>query len=153
MKIQIKSTVNVPDRNYLSYFSEHIAKYQAFKRGEVVDFPEEIVEKLRSVTVINESGEDGTSIIEVVEEVVVEEKAVSEVSASVEEGVDDAESEGEAIDYFTELVNLDRVGPSTASDIMDAYPERETLIQALTDGTANEFPSQILSTLEEHYLG
>ncbi len=151
MKIQAKSTINIPDRNYLSYFTAHVDEYQAFKRGEVVDFPEEVVAKLQNITIVNESTEDGESIIEIVEE-----EEVSEVSASVGEEdvvVEEEVVEEEEIDYRAELIDVKGIGPATADDIIDVYPVRSELIQALQEGTASEFPSQILDMLNGYYLG
>lgn len=152
MKVRLKSIASAPGKENVPYFSENYEAYQLFRRGEIVDLPEYVVESLRNMVIIDESPMDGDSIIEEVED---EEPADEEpaVEEDVDSGLDDVEAEAGAVDFYEELVGIQKIGPQKATDIMDLYPDRDILVQALNDGKIESFPSQIVKLLEDFYIG
>lgn len=85
-RVRLIHAVNAPVRNILPYFTENIDDYRAFKRGEFVLFPDEIVEQIRNIARVTEEEFEAPAE----EEIVIPEEEVKE-EPSVEEEVKEEE--------------------------------------------------------------
>lgn len=146
-RIRLIYAVNAPDRNYLPYFSSNLDDYRAFKRGEFVSFPDEIVEKIQAVSKITDLEES-----EMPKQVVKEDvKKVLDFKDDPDK-LDKPQEEIAAVDFYAELVAIKGIGPSSATDLIQLYSERDDLLTMLNrESLDKDIPEAILKSLTEHY--